>query len=51
MSTTFDFKTFLSVVPYILKADAHHPIMIRGRHGVGKSQVVYQTAGKLYWDT
>jgi hypothetical protein len=35
-----DFRTFLSVVPYI--ADARYPVLMRGRHGIGKSQVVYQ---------
>jgi len=38
----FDFKTFLNTVPCIL--DAHLPVLIRGRHGVGKSEVVYQIA-------
>ena len=37
-----DFATFLSVVPHIL--DAKLPVLLRGRHGVGKSEVVYQTA-------
>ncbi len=37
-----DFATFTSVVPHILAAKL--PVLIRGRHGVGKSQVVYQIA-------
>ena len=37
-----DFKTFLSVVPHIL--DARFPVLVRGRHGIGKSTVVYQLA-------
>ena len=37
-----DFKTFLSVVGHV--ADVRKPVMIRGRHGVGKSTVVYQYA-------
>jgi len=37
-----DFKTFLSVVPHII--DARFPILTRGRHGIGKSTVVYQIA-------
>lgn len=36
-----DFKTFNDIVDYVL--DDNKPVMIRGRHGVGKSQVVYQT--------
>jgi hypothetical protein len=39
-----NFKTFNSFVSLI--ADAKHPVMIRGRHGVGKSELVYQFAAK-----
>ena len=38
-----DFKTFQSVVPHI--ARVLKPVLIRGPHGIGKSQVVYQFAG------
>jgi len=37
-----DFKTFLAVVGHV--TDVHKPVLIRGRHGVGKSTVVYQYA-------
>ena len=37
-----DFKTFTSVSKWIL--DQRLPVLIRGRHGVGKSEVVYMTA-------
>ena len=37
-----DFATFLNTVTHIL--DARLPVLLRGRHGVGKSQVVYQIA-------
>ena len=37
-----DFKTFLQVVPHV--TDIQKPVLLRGRHGVGKSQVVYQFA-------
>lgn len=40
-----DFKTFVSVVPHV--AAVRKPVLIRGRHGVGKSQVVYQLAAGL----
>ena len=40
-----DFKTFLECAPFIV--DVRKPIMIRGRHGVGKSEVVYQIAERL----
>ena len=37
-----DFKTFLKVAPLVTQV--RKPILLRGRHGVGKSQVVYQFA-------
>ena len=54
MAATTDFKNFLRAIKPILLAptrpEDRFPVMIRGRHGVGKSQVVYQTADDLYWD-
>ena len=40
-----DFKTFHLVVPHIIAAK--FPVLIRGRHGIGKSSVVYQIADRL----
>jgi hypothetical protein len=40
-----DFKTFNQVAPLV--AAVKKPILLRGRHGVGKSCVVYQTAAEL----
>jgi len=40
-----DFKTFNAVVPHVV-ADLK-PVLIRGRHGVGKSETVYQIAEKI----
>jgi len=40
-----DFKTFNKVAPLV--AAVKKPILLRGRHGVGKSCVVYQTAEEL----
>jgi len=37
-----DFTTFLGTVTHIL--DARLPVLVRGPHGIGKSQVVYQIA-------
>jgi len=37
-----DFATFLNVAPHIL--NSRLPVLIRGRHGVGKSEVVYLIA-------
>jgi|TARA_R110001583_G_scaffold78811_2_gene213424 hypothetical protein len=40
-----DFKTFLHVAPHVTAIKK--PILIRGRHGVGKSEVVYQFAENI----
>ena len=40
-----DFKTFTQVAPLV--AAVRKPILLRGRHGVGKSCVVYQTASAM----
>ena len=37
-----DFATFLTVAPHVL--NSRLPVLVRGKHGVGKSQVVYQIA-------
>ena len=37
-----DFKTFIELAPTV--SDARFPVLMRGRHGIGKSQVVYQIA-------
>ena len=40
-----DFKTFSNVINPIL--NAKFPVLIRGRHGIGKSTIVYQKAKEL----
>lgn len=40
-----DFKTFNNLVGAI--ADARHPVLIRGKHGIGKSETVYQFAASV----
>ena len=35
-----DFQTFVSVAPHVLAVKK--PLMLRGRHGIGKSELVYQ---------
>ena len=40
-----DFATFVKVAPHV--ASVRKPVLMRGRHGVGKSEIVYQTAGAL----
>lgn len=42
---TIDYKTFLNVIQPIV--NARFPVLIRGRHGIGKSTIVYQLAKKL----
>ena len=37
-----DFKTFLKIVPHVV--DIKKPVLLRGRHGIGKSEIVYQFA-------
>jgi MoxR-like ATPase len=37
-----DFKTFSSIVSHV--TDVRKPVLLRGRHGIGKSTVVYQYA-------
>lgn len=45
MFNTISFATFLSIVPFITKTKK--PVLIRGRHGIGKSEVVYQYAASI----
>ena len=40
-----DFRTFNSIISHIITAK--YPVLIRGRHGIGKSELVYQTAKDL----
>jgi MoxR-like ATPase len=40
-----DFKTFITLAPAVSAAKL--PVLLRGRHGIGKSQVVYQIAASL----
>lgn len=40
-----DFKTFIQIVPHV--CDVLKPVLLRGRHGIGKSEVVYQIASNL----
>ena len=40
-----DFRTFNTIINPILSSK--YPVLIRGRHGIGKSELVYQTAKDL----
>ena len=52
---SISFSGFLSCVPYVLTARSGenatpYPILMRGRHGIGKSSLVYQIAQNLGWN-
>lgn len=40
-----DFKTATNIVPHVL--NVRKPVLFRGRHGIGKSEVVYQIGAEL----
>jgi len=40
-----DFQTFVSIAPHVLAVKK--PLMLRGRHGVGKSELVYQIGADM----
>jgi len=40
-----DFKTFLKLVPHV--TNVKKPVLVRGRHGIGKSETVYQFAAAV----
>ena len=42
---TIDYATFNKVIQPII--NARFPVLIRGRHGIGKSTLVYQKAKEL----
>jgi alkaline phosphatase D len=42
---SIDFASFARIVPHVV-AEAK-PVLIRGRHGIGKSEIVYQIADQL----
>jgi len=45
-----DFKTLNTILSHALnpeEPESNYPVMIRGRHGIGKSQIVYQLGEKL----
>ena len=39
------FSSFIQCATYVL--DIKKPVLIRGRHGIGKSETVYQIADKI----
>tara|TARA_A100001015_G_scaffold236570_1_gene268818 strand:+ start:2129 stop:3199 length:1071 start_codon:yes stop_codon:yes gene_type:complete len=42
---SIDFRTFNNIIRFI--TDVKKPVLLRGRHGIGKSTVVYQYAEKI----
>lgn len=45
MSISVDFKTVSRLLPIVFKS--RKPVLLRGKHGIGKSEVVYQYADKM----
>ena len=39
---SIDYKTLFTILPHVF--EARFPVLLRGRHGIGKSTVVYQQA-------
>ncbi len=52
MSVAITFDNLKSMIPTLLSGDENnlYSVLIRGRHGIGKSWVAYQTAAGLTWD-
>jgi hypothetical protein len=52
MSTTITFASLKAMIPTLLSGDESnlYSVLIRGRHGIGKSWIAYQTASGLSWD-
>jgi hypothetical protein len=52
MSVAITFENLKSMIPTLLSGDESnlYSVLIRGRHGIGKSWVAYQTAAGLTWD-
>lgn len=46
MNNTIDFQTFQTIVPHVLRTKK--PVLGRGRHGIGKSEVVYSIAQNIH---
>lgn len=53
MSVTITFANLNSMIPTLLSGseDNLYSVLIRGRHGIGKSWIAYQTAQGLTWDS
>jgi hypothetical protein len=52
MSVAITFANLNSMIPTLLSGDESnlYSVLIRGRHGIGKSWIAYQTARGLTWD-
>jgi len=52
MSVAITFANLNSMIPTLLSGDESdlYSVLIRGRHGIGKSWIAYQTATGLAWD-
>ena len=52
MTVAITFANLNSMIPTLLSGDENdlYSVLIRGRHGIGKSWIAYQTARGLSWD-
>ena len=52
MTVAIIFANLNSMIPTLLSGDENdlYSVLIRGRHGIGKSWIAYQTAQGLSWD-
>ena len=50
MSTvlTCNFSTLFRIIGHVF--NENKPCLLRGKHGIGKSEIVYQLAQRLFWD-
>ena len=53
MTVAITFANLNSMIPTLLSGDESnlYSVLIRGRHGIGKSWIAYQTARGLTWDS
>lgn len=45
---TIDFSTLLKIVGPVI--ETAKPVLLRGRHGIGKSELIYEIASRTCWD-
>ena len=48
IALTCSFDTLFRVIGHVF--NQNKPCLLRGKHGIGKSEIVYQLAQRLFWD-